>query len=561
MVPVVRPHRRTVALAAVASLLCLHPRKVCFTWLPTFFWSSTYPSLSADGRTSRQTNDPDPQRGPSVPPPNGAGSEVDKLFAKLRPQAPSDNIPPATSGQGWLLLNGRANGSTPSPAPEQGTSTRGLSLLNSIFASVQPSSSSVSQSLASVLSDQFTPYQPPSRYLPPHPEEIQIVSPKPTSSALPQILNQDVISTLLGLSPDPSSRASSVAPSSASSRHSSSRPYDDEYEHSDAGHGSEYSLQSHTDPAILEVSTSLAPANSFVHSAAHAPSPTQVDGHSTDDSRKGQGDATPRMPTRGIGPASPPLLDRTLSQQYLTSINGSILKSVAAPKLVSPSPNSAQAVMDTVTSTAPPESSHPRSRALIPFEADSELWPYPRAPVDERSPDLGESDVVELDFSDTRALSDPVAFSNCLKEKQQKQKQNGKKKSRRERALEREREREAIENGWDDPTQGQAKTIDMVTNPGAPTPISPPSPPAPPTPSQAPAPPAINGKTKPSVNGAPARKDSVEPNAVHPILLAAVASHPKAPARDVSRKQFVQEVLSLIYVRLHSPFFIMNALC
>ncbi|KAJ3475714.1 hypothetical protein NLI96_g11651 [Meripilus lineatus] len=222
--------------------------------------------------------------------PNSAGSEVDKLFAKLQPQLPTDNTPPSSqppsasssTSQGWIsALNNAAaaqpmsvsaaTGSTPSPAPT------GLSLLNSIFASVQPSESASSSTGASGLNalssmpteSSFYPYQPPQpshaiypsqmqmippqmttpylsqtmypqtynnqtgftipvpldqayvpspgnphgRYLPPHPEEITIVSPKPTSSALPQILNQEVIAGLLGLSPEASSRASSVAPS------------------------------------------------------------------------------------------------------------------------------------------------------------------------------------------------------------------------------------------------------------------------------------------------------------------------------------------------------------
>ena len=73
---------------------------------------------------------------------------------------------------------------------------------------------------------------------------------------------------------------------------------------------------------------------------------------------------------------------------------------------------------------------------MVPFEANSDLWPYPRAPLDERSYENDE--VVELDFSDTRALSDPAIFSSRLKEKKEKKG----KKSRKER--EREAREEAL---------------------------------------------------------------------------------------------------------------------
>jgi len=42
--------------------------------------------------------------------------------------------------------------------------------------------------------------------------------------------------------------------------------------------------------------------------------------------------------------------------------------------------------------------------ALVPFHAESTLWPYPRAPLDARD------NIVELDFADTSALSDVDAF-------------------------------------------------------------------------------------------------------------------------------------------------------
>jgi hypothetical protein len=73
----------------------------------------------------------------------------------------------------------------------------------------------------------------------------------------------------------------------------------------------------------------------------------------------------------------------------------------------------------------------------VPFHhEDSALWPYPRAPLDDRD------DIVELDFADTSALSDVDAF-----EQRRLNGRNGLKLSKKDR----EREREEIERSWDVP--------------------------------------------------------------------------------------------------------------
>jgi cytoskeletal protein RodZ len=73
---------------------------------------------------------------------------------------------------------------------------------------------------------------------------------------------------------------------------------------------------------------------------------------------------------------------------------------------------------------------------LVPFHEESSLWPYPRAPLDDRD------DIVELDFADTSALSDVDAF--------ERRRQNGRnaKLSKKDRAA---KEREEIERSWDVP--------------------------------------------------------------------------------------------------------------
>jgi len=63
--------------------------------------------------------------------------------------------------------------------------------------------------------------------------------------------------------------------------------------------------------------------------------------------------------------------------------------------------------------SAPPVGASPAPRAVVPFHhEDPSLWPYPRAPLDDRD------DIVELDFADTSALSDVDAF--------ERRRQNGK---------------------------------------------------------------------------------------------------------------------------------------
>ena len=163
-----------------------------------------------------------------------AQSEVDRLFAKLSqpqgspapPTEPAQTPQPqavpdwfaALAGQGPAAQNGHSSGS-PAPftlgsvglAPVPPAGARGLALLDTIFASVaqptNPPQNGAPQDYPP--SHPAAVNQQQTGRLPPHPEEIQIVSPKPQSSALPQILNQDVISTLLGLTFDNSGSRSS----------------------------------------------------------------------------------------------------------------------------------------------------------------------------------------------------------------------------------------------------------------------------------------------------------------------------------------------------------------
>jgi hypothetical protein len=100
--------------------------------------------------------------------------------------------------------------------------------------------------------------------------------------------------------------------------------------------------------------------------------------------------------------------------------------------------------------SAPRIGSSPAPRALVPFHEESSLWPYPRAPLDDRD------DIVELDFADTSALSDVDAFE------QRRQSSKKAKLSRKDR-------RDEIERSWDAP--GYAAPSVVATGSPGPHPI------------------------------------------------------------------------------------------
>lgn len=499
--------------------------------------------------------------------PMSGQSEVDRLFAKLQPSpAPVSSLPSHNSMQetprsvqSWFAAlageeahpqNPPANipaapvvNQLPAPGPAAATPPRGMALLNTIFASVsQPMDPfhNISHNVSSTAPTSQFPVN-----LPPRPEQIQIVSPKPQSSTLPQILNQNVISTLLGLAPDSSgSRSSSAALSSTSSRQSIANRYEGDNEQSESE-----AFSSRTFPANASVAPQATQSfgnSSALPSVAYPPAVAGGEGYTPHASV--QGDVTPR-PSYGAGPASPAPSSQRSGQPFLTTTTSTVATTVTPIQ-----PSGSVNTVSTSTSTVSVSSDAsgrptPRARALVPFTTDSELWPYPRVPLNDNEQTIdANGDVVELDFSDTRALSDP----NIFQETQAKQlgKKDRKKKSRKERAADREKDREAIENGWDDPTKGQvtvsgATTIitnghghghgpsssSVLTNGDGQNQI---------TNGVATAGLSHNGVNG-AVNGAA--------DGARVALLTALATHPTAPSRDLPRQQFVQEVLGLIQVR------------
>lgn len=122
---------------------------------------------------------------------------------------------------------------------------------------------------------------------------------------------------------------------------------------------------------------------------------------------KTRGDTTPRAQMNGF------LLDATSLQS-----NGT--RDSHSPVTLPPSIMSANSA-STVTagsSRHTETTAESRSRTLVPFESDSELWPYSRGDIYKPSTDHGNysslegdsDEVLELDFEDTSILNDPNWF-------------------------------------------------------------------------------------------------------------------------------------------------------
>ncbi|THH19642.1 hypothetical protein EW146_g1572 [Bondarzewia mesenterica] len=491
---------------------------------------------------------------------NGGMSDLDKLFSKLVPASNTSTIStPTTAPSSKVTLSDLfASASTPSsttakpssPSPTAASATKGLALLDSIFASATPSPPALPpyshpnpQLIHNSSASPFPapPSAPPSTKLsfaeaqfeadypsdtsPGHTyalsSQYEIHSPKPTSSALPQILTQDVISSLLGIpiQPSPTSRTSSAT----SSRHSGS--------------------QQRYEGDIESISDD-------VHSIASASvgeySESSTEAHVL-------GDVTPRPPLRGFGTGdATPLAPRAASPRSGTfSPPASIAPSSSTSTVLGPSQSQSQQTQvrtaSPVTSSQPQPNGKPTGHPLIPFQSDSDLWPYPRAPLDDRDRhEYGygsdDADVVELDFADTSALSDMDAFNRRQREREAmsgKERGKGKgkeRKGRKERERENEREREEIEKSWDVPER-------MAPAPPAPVP----APVVAPTPAPVRVP--VNGvkengksKGKTVVNGASA--SAIDHGAAKAAVLAAVNG--KALA-GLGRNDFVREILTLIH--------------
>jgi hypothetical protein len=473
-------------------------------------------------------------------------SELDKLFAKISPSTTmtgSSELPASTSAPSQKTVdsffaalggNDMPRGDSPSPAPSsQPTAAghRGLALLDSIFASATPSPPIINHSRGARQFYVQANGMPPSSSapsvlaqsaLPIATESPPILLPQPTSTSLPQILNQDVISSLLGLAPTPSpgSRSSSAAPSSSSSRNN--RYEGDNEGGSDGG----FSESSTVLDADAETNMELQSAGA----SAGIPLLSVSVGEEQEWDTNGQilGDQTPRPPLRpelhGSMSSTPPLSASSLSRKReqdrpLSSYSQSPILPLAA-----------------VPSVAIESRSAVSPRSQIPFQANSAIWPYPRAPLDDRSSEVDE-DIVELDFADTSALSDPDIFRSRRAQQQEKGKaKKSGRKGKKERTEDSEREKMKTEKGWDVSSQSQSN-------------------------SSVPPSPARSTHSTGYANGNPRSPSSSSHNAVNGMkggiredmvrqtIVASVSSQETVKSNPaLGRNEFVREVLRLIHV-------------
>lgn len=431
------------------------------------------------------------------------------------------------------LFSALSPDTTGSPAPPAAVASSGLALLNSIFASASPSPATAVPSTSYRAQDYYKAQA-----------QQSTISPKPT----PQILTQDVIYSLMGLTPSQYSPSNS---SSSSRRSHNQYKYEDEGDIESDGGSVSVSVSSTSTVLDLDAEEDM----ELMAAGASAGIPLlSVPGSGSG----GYGDRTPRAIVRdmegvhgvgmdGVRTSTPPLPQFTPVKGRGRGVQGkeerlnfsaegaasalsrdddttTLMKSSSSTTIKAHfSPTPAPPVPSLISQAAVP------ARTLVPFSADSELWPYPRAPVNE---DAEGEEVVELDFADISKLSDGSAFLDAGKAKKGKGRKeekegNGKKKGKKERAEEREKEREAIEKSWDVPVSS-ALVDPAPANVG-------------------------NGKARVTVNGS---KAVVDQDAVRASIGASLEGKSMGGgASRMLRNEFVREVLMLIHVSLTPSVF------
>lgn len=465
-------------------------------------------------------------------------SEIDKLFSKL---APEQSQPPSPVQMKWgqqgissdsLLAtvmsgqNSMTNTSTPTnslqtPPTLSSNTYRGQALLDTIFASATP------------------PYPnghngtgPPQSSTP----TLQIISPQPTSSAVPQVLNQNVISTLLGLAPSPGGSVSS------SSTNLTTYRYEGDNESNSEGGSEEIEYPTSNLNSILAEATRNAitsPSRGKQPSVPLFSFPASSDDFQT--TPRIQGDVTPRPTLKGM-PASSPSQQPKEKDLKL----GPMKKSQNGH-----TPTDAPQAPSTNFDKTKPAPGIPRK--LVPFEPDSELWPYPRRPLDDRASD-DDDEIVELDFTETSVLSDLNTF--LPKSKADVNATSGVVVSEKKKKKEKNKqEREQIEKSWDDPVK-----MGYAVGPNVPN-----EPPPKPVQSQSAAVSGVKGGNNPvqangKVNGQPAASSSKEKerseggldrDVATESLISTVAKSSLPKQKDLKqmdRNTFVREVLTLFHV-------------
>lgn len=452
------------------------------------------------------------------------------------------------------------------------------------------------------------------------PDHITIHSPVPSVTTLPQILNQDVISTLLGLPPSRTASATDSISSNSNNSHSYSSGGGRSREGDNEDEGEDEDLRMKNgrgrvggggvSDAFSESSTVLDPEAAFDEelqaAGASAGRPllsesNLVEGRVAVNGRgRIHGDVTPRGPAPVNGHDTPPRRQPQPPRSKSQSISGTTAQSTPELSLSSSTSTIRGSLFHATSDLSQLPNTNGtgvQARPLVPFEPDSELWPYPRVSVHERpsdahdaNHDVEDGDIVELDFADTSALSDPDAFDRVLLQRSNKSntaprtavngrlgsetgregQENGqgkgtKRKSRRERQRQ---QREEIERGWDVPAPqdlGAQSSPASFSGPASPSP----------QPSPQPSPVLATAKTGPTtrplvteleidtpttarplsrvpeLNGtAKGKKGVLDAQTVRQSLIATFTQAQKPRVVGMERNEFVREVLMLIHVRL-----------
>ena len=342
------------------------------------------------------------------------------------------------------------------------------------------------------------------------------------------MLNQNVISTLLGLAPSPGGSVSSSSTNVPANR------YEGDNESNSEGGSEEIEYPTSNVNSFFAEATRDAINSSSKRKQSSVPSfsfPAGSDDLQT--TPRIQGDVTPRPTLKGMTSSSP--LQQPKEKELKTG-------ATRKPQNGHTPANDPQVPSDQTKPTpgAP--------RKLVPFEPDSELWPYPRRPLDDRA-SSEDGDVVELDFTETSALSDlntflpkPKASANATTGKKKKKEKN-------------QEEREQIEKSWDDPVK-----MGYAVGPNIPN-----EPPAKPVQLQSTSVPGVKGKNKAAQTNGKANGQLAEPSSKDKeksedgldrdvltqsfVSTVAKSSLPKQKdLKQMDRNTFVREVLTLFHV-------------
>ncbi|KAM6492332.1 hypothetical protein JOM56_012056 [Amanita muscaria] len=582
---------------------------------------------------SSSANAVSPQSSAAIPTvlPSNSQMSVDSWFAALTGAEPTQ---PST--QTLTLTQVTTEDPTLQPPSSTFSSTNGTTLLNSIFASATPIHTNTNNVVTSIYSPTPTTSSAPSVLsqdvlsnllgLPPS-RSASVVSASSTySSNAP---------SLLSAFSHPSSREgddeddggnddaeSLITSASDRGRRNRSRPNGSGVYSSDGAY-SESSTVLDTEAELEHPISGTGPRRPSLAQAAESllrTSGQTVNGRQAHDHGVINGDATPRPPSFMQTHSSMLRMSSVsklqgASRMHRCERGGDGRSSVPPP----PPPAAAAPSVELSLSTSTVRGSHSnihqrhsngslsnndstaggangfRHRPLVPFSADSELWPYPPplpGSSSEFDADANESDddgdIIELDFEETSALSDMNAFKKAQKKGKEKKlssrngpvnsamsaggsagsgvesslgplttngKAKGRKKTRKEKEAEK---REQIENSWDAPAPvpNPLPSVPLGLNDNANHARSP-------TPKKASsATPVVNGnqqhqqvrKEMVKVNNGSSGSSGcnsgagavVDPGLVKDSLISTLLGQPQRPGK-LERTAFVREVLTLIH--------------